>query len=160
MTSTEPSPIPRVSSGNAQLDAILCGGFPANSINIVMGEPGSGKTILAERLIFENAKLKEDPRPILYLTTLSEPLEKVVRYLQQLRASTTRTCSMSGAIIYESIGIGSRGARIAALVPRLEELIKTRSPRIVVIDSFKAVHDVSTVRCPTCAASSTSSRGC
>ena len=69
----------RISTGNPHLDAILCGGFPRNSINILMGEPGSGKTILAERLIFANA----GDRPILYLTTLSEPLEKVVRYLQQ-----------------------------------------------------------------------------
>ena len=73
------NPLPRISSGNAQLDAILGGGFPANSINIVMGEPGSGKTILAERLVFANAELTDDPRPILYLTTLSEPLEKVIR---------------------------------------------------------------------------------
>jgi circadian clock protein KaiC len=143
MTSTEPSPIPRVSSGNAQLDAILCGGFPANSINIVMGEPGSGKTILAERLIFENAKLKEDPRPILYLTTLSEPLEKVVRYLQQF-SFYDEDVLMSGAIRYESIAIDLEERGVAALVPRLKELITTAAPKIIVIDSFKAVHDLST----------------
>jgi circadian clock protein KaiC len=143
MTSTEPSPIPRVSSGNAQLDAILCGGFPANSINIVMGEPGSGKTILAERLIFANAKLKEDPRPILYLTTLSEPLEKVVRYLQQF-SFYDEDVLMSGAIRYESIAIDLEERGVAALVPRLKELITTAAPKIIVIDSFKAVHDLST----------------
>lgn len=38
----------RVSTGNEQADAILCGGFPANSVNIVMGQPGTGKTIFAE----------------------------------------------------------------------------------------------------------------
>jgi circadian clock protein KaiC len=143
MTSTEPSPIPRVSSGNAQLDAILCGGFPANSINIVMGEPGSGKTILAERLIFANAKLKEDPRPILYLTTLSEPLEKVVRYLQQF-SFYDEDVLMSGAIRYESIAVDLEERGVAALVPRLKELITTAAPKIIVIDSFKAVHDLST----------------
>ena len=69
----------RLASGNPQLDLVLGGGFPCHSVNIVMGLPGSGKTILAERLIFANA----GDRPILSLTTLSEPLEKVVRYLQQ-----------------------------------------------------------------------------
>ena len=69
----------RMSSGNAEADYILGGGFPANSINIVMGHPGSGKTIFAEQLIFHNA---DADRPILYFTTLSEPLAKVVRYLQ------------------------------------------------------------------------------
>ncbi len=45
----------RMSSGNAEADHILGGGFPANSINIIMGHPGSGKTIFAEQLIFHNA---------------------------------------------------------------------------------------------------------
>ena len=73
-------PTMRISSGNAEADHTLGGGFPPNSINIVMGHPGSGKTIFAEQLIFHNAG---DDRPILYLTTLSEPLAKVVRYLQE-----------------------------------------------------------------------------
>jgi circadian clock protein KaiC len=137
---------PRLSSGNAQLDAILGGGFPANSINIVMGEPGSGKTILAERLIFANAKLKEDPRPILYLTTLSEPLEKVVRYLQKF-SFFDEDQLMTGAIRYESIAVELEERGVAALVPKLKEIITTTSPKVIVIDSFKAVHDLSTGAC-------------
>jgi circadian clock protein KaiC len=139
----EPAQIPRISSGNAQLDAILGGGFPANSINIVMGEPGSGKTILAERLIFANAKLKEDPRPILYLTTLSEPLEKVIRYLQQFSFYDEEQL-LTGAIRYDSIAVDLEERGVAALVPKLKEIITTSSPKIIVIDSFKAVHDLST----------------
>ncbi len=89
MAATHPVPddadpqreLARLTTGSPQLDQILGGGFPANSINIVMGEPGSGKTILAERLLFANAR--DDDRPALFLTTLSEPLGKVVRYLQQ-----------------------------------------------------------------------------
>ncbi|MEO6774806.1 MAG: ATPase domain-containing protein [Kofleriaceae bacterium] len=135
--------LPRVSSGNAQLDAILCGGFPANSINIVMGEPGSGKTILAERLIFANAKLKEDPRPIIYLTTLSEPLEKVVRYLQKF-SFFDQDLLMSGAIRYDSIAEELERGGVTALVPKLKDIITSASPKIIVIDSFKAVHDLST----------------
>jgi circadian clock protein KaiC len=81
MTIVEPSHetdgLPRITTGNAQLDEILGGGFPSNSINILMGEPGSGKTILAEHLVFANARA--GGRPIVYLTTHSEPLEKVVR---------------------------------------------------------------------------------
>jgi len=131
----------RVPTGNAQLDAILGGGFPAHSINIIMGEPGSGKTILAERLIFANAHDSE--RPILYLTTLSEPLEKVVHYLQQFDFYDEEKLT-SGAILYESIAQELNERGIAALVPKLKEVIKTLSPRIIVIDSFKAIHDLST----------------
>ena len=42
----------RISSGNAKLDSILDGGFPADSMNVIMGLPGTGKTILAQQLIF------------------------------------------------------------------------------------------------------------
>ena len=58
----------RMTSGNTEADYILGGGFPLNSINIIMGHPGSGKTIFAEQLMFHNAA---EDRPILYLTTLS-----------------------------------------------------------------------------------------
>ena len=56
-------PVERMGAGNAEADYILGGGFPVNSINIVMGHPGSGKTIFAEQLIFHNAG---DDRPITY----------------------------------------------------------------------------------------------
>jgi circadian clock protein KaiC len=73
MASTET--FPRISTGNEQADEVLGGGFPANSINIVMGQPGTGKTVFAEQLLFRNAG---PDRPILYLSTLSEPMSKVV----------------------------------------------------------------------------------
>jgi circadian clock protein KaiC len=133
--------LPRISTGSLQLDAILGGGFPANSINILMGEPGSGKTILAERLIFANAHSSR--RPILYLTTLSEPLEKVVRYLQQFDFYDEEKLT-SGTIIYDSIAQELEERGISALVPKLKEVIKTLSPSLIVIDSFKAIHDLST----------------
>ena len=127
----------RMSSGNAEADYILGGGFPADSINIVMGHPGSGKTIFAEQLIFHNA---DDDRPILYFTTLSEPLAKVVRYLQGFRFFDES--KLGTQVIYEDIGpqLAKEGA--SALIPALKEAIRSMSPKIIVIDSFKAVHDL------------------
>ncbi|WP_225411294.1 ATPase domain-containing protein [Stigmatella hybrida] len=132
--------LPRIPTGTPQLDAILGGGFPTHSINILLGEPGSGKTILAERLIFANAQSPQ--RPVLYLTTLSEPLEKVVRYLQQFEFYDEEKLT-SGSIIYDSIAQELEAQGIAAVVPKLKEIIKTLSPSIIVIDSFKAIHDLS-----------------
>lgn len=134
------STLPRLKTGSPQLDEILGGGFPANSINILMGEPGSGKTILAEHLIFANAT--DDGRPILFLTTLSEPLEKVVRYLQQFRFYDED--KLTGAIVYDAMGPELAEQGIAMVVPRLKEVITTHRPKIIVIDSFKAIHDLST----------------
>jgi len=127
----------RMSSGNREADHILGGGFPSNSINIVMGHPGSGKTIFAEQLIFHNAG---DDRPILYFTTLSEPLAKVVRYLQGF--SFFDESKLGTQVIYEDVGPQLSKDGATALIPLLQDAIRTLSPKIIVIDSFKAVHDL------------------
>jgi circadian clock protein KaiC len=135
---TDARALPRLETGNPHLDLILGGGFPGNSINIIMGEPGSGKTILAERLVFQNARPGD--RSILYLTTLSEPLDKVVRYLQQF--SFFDEALLGNPILYDSIGDALVEQGVSMLVPRLKEAITRDKPKIIVIDSFKAIHDL------------------
>ena len=71
----------RFSSGDPRLDSVLGGGLPTNALNLVIGLPGSGKTILAEQFMFHNASPE---RPGVYLSTVSEPLEKILRYGQSL----------------------------------------------------------------------------
>ena len=46
---------PRISTGNPQADSVLGGGFPAHSINIVMGKPGTGNTGVADQMRFRPA---------------------------------------------------------------------------------------------------------
>jgi len=133
-------PINRLTTGNRELDHILDGGLPENSINIIMGDPGSGKTALAEELIFANAD--DERRPVLYLTTLSEPLDKVIKYLQQFRFFDAD--KMGRSVLYEGIGDELATKGIGALLVRLKDAIKTSSPKIIVVDSFKAIHDLAT----------------
>jgi circadian clock protein KaiC len=128
---------PRISSGNVDVDEVLGGGFPSNSINILMGLPGTGKTILVEQLVFHNAT---GDRPVLYLTTLGEPLSKVVSYAQ--RMAFFDPARIGSGVLYDDIGpaLVADGAR--ALVQRIGEEIRTSHPCIVVIDSFRAIHDI------------------
>ncbi|HJR51415.1 MAG TPA: ATPase domain-containing protein [Gemmatimonadales bacterium] len=134
-----PAPLARISTGNAGADGILGGGFPANSINIIMGEPGTGKTLFAQQLALHNAGPES---PVLYLTTLSEPLAKLVTYLQQ--SAFYDETKVGTSVHYEDLGAGLVEQGVGALVARLREAIKALSPRIIVIDSFKAIHDLST----------------
>jgi circadian clock protein KaiC len=96
----------RLASGNQQLDAILGGGFPAHAINLVVGPPGSGKTILAQQYVFHNASAE---RPAVYLTTVSEPLEKVLRYGQTM--AFFDPAAVGKAVFYEDVGelLGTQG---------------------------------------------------
>jgi circadian clock protein KaiC len=128
----------RVSTGNASADEILGGGFPASTINIVMGQPGTGKTIFVEQLLFANAG---GERPVLYFTTLSEPLAKVVRFVQEFDFYDEDR--VGTGVIYQDIGADLAENGIPVLVPLLEEAIKTIGPAIIVIDSFRAVRDLS-----------------
>ncbi|HVI01794.1 MAG TPA: ATPase domain-containing protein [Enhygromyxa sp.] len=126
----------RISTGNPQLDLILCGGLPHNSINVVMGAPGSGKTIFAEQLVFANAG--PDCR-VLYITTLSEPLPKMVTYLQTY--AFVDIARIGSDVVYHSLS-EELMADAQQLHDEVLALIKQHRPRIIVIDSFKAIADL------------------
>lgn len=128
---------PRIKTGNPQADEILGGGFPCNSINILMGQPGTGKTIFAEQLLFHNAK---GDRPLLYVTTMSEPMNKVVSYVQ--RFGFFDPGQLGDTIQYEDLGAALSEHGPSALTDWLKDAIKTRSPKVIVIDSFRAIHDL------------------
>jgi circadian clock protein KaiC len=128
----------RVSTGNTQADEILAGGFPPNSINIVMGQPGTGKSVFAEQVVFHNAT---DGRPILYLTTLSEPLAKMVGYLQNFAFFDAEKIGKS--VIFEDLGPQLVEGGIRAILAHVEKAIQTSAPKMIVIDSFRALHDLS-----------------
>jgi circadian clock protein KaiC len=124
----------RLSSGHANLDGLLGGGLPAGSINMVIGAPGSGKTILAQQYLFHNATPE---RPGLYVTTVSEPFDKVVRYAQALDFfDATR---VGREVIYEDLGAALHDDGLEGALKRLIDLLQTHRPALLVIDSFKAL---------------------
>jgi circadian clock protein KaiC len=126
----------RLSSGNPRLDEILQGGLLKNAINLIVGVPGSGKTILSQQFAFKNASAES---PTLYLSTLSEPLDHILRFAEGFTFFDPELIS-KGQVVYEDIGpvLGERG--LEDVVEVIGDYLKRVRPGIVVIDSFRAFH--------------------
>src|SRR5215207_4798522 len=124
----------RLLSGHPRLDAVLGGGLPANAINMVIGLPGTGKTILAQQYLFANAAPE---RPALYLATVSEPFDKILRYGQSLRFFDAAAVGQS--VFYEDVGAVLNERGLTGVLEHVSGLIKERRPGTIVIDSFKAL---------------------
>lgn len=124
----------RLLSGHSRLDAVLGGGLPANAINMLIGLPGTGKTILAQQYLFANATPE---RPALYLATVSEPFDKILRYGQTLRFFDPEAVGRS--VFYEDLGTVLNERSLTGVLEQVSALIKERRPGMIVIDSFKAL---------------------
>jgi circadian clock protein KaiC len=124
----------RLSCGEPRLDAVLGGGLPANAINMLVGLPGTGKTILAQQYVFANATLE---RPALYLSTVSEPFDKILRYGQTLSFFDPKAVGHS--VFYDDLGTVINDHGLTGALERINALLKDRRPGLMVIDSFKAL---------------------
>jgi circadian clock protein KaiC len=127
--------VERLTGGDKGLDTILGGGLPANGINLIIGLPGSGKTILSQQFAFAGAT---KDRPAIYLSTVSEPFEKMLRYGQTL--SFFDRDAIGQSVFFEDLGSAVGGAGgLGTVIERIAALINERRPGIVAIDSFKAL---------------------
>jgi circadian clock protein KaiC len=124
----------RIVSGNDSLDAILHGGLPENAVNLVVGAPGTGKTMLVQQFVFNNATAE---RPALYFSTVSEPLDKLIRYGQQ--QGFFDPARIGSEVFFEDLGAVMDRGGLSSVLETLETAIREHRPNIVVIDSFRAL---------------------
>ncbi len=125
----------RMLSGHQPLDAVLGGGLPGNAISLIMGLPGTGKTIIAQQYVFQNGN---QDRPAVYFSTVSEPLEKIVRFGQSL--DFFRPEAIGTSVLYEDLGATATSQGLTGVARQIAAVLKERQPGLVVVDSFKALH--------------------
>jgi circadian clock protein KaiC len=126
--------IRRLATGVPGLDAILGGGLPEFSFNLIVGAPGSGKTTLAHQIMFA---LATKERPALFFTVLGEPPLKMLRYQQQF--SFFDPAKVTESIRFVNLSDEVSTGNFDEVLARVTKEVEAFSPGLVFVDSFRSV---------------------
>jgi circadian clock protein KaiC len=126
--------INRLATGVPGFDAVLGGGLPEFSFNLLAGPPGSGKTTLAHQMMFA---LATPERSALYFTTLGESPLKMLRYQQQFAFFDSDQVNRS--IRFISLGDDTAAGDVGGVLGRISDEVRKYAPALVIIDSFRSV---------------------
>jgi circadian clock protein KaiC len=121
-------------TGVPGLDAVLGGGLPEFSFNLIAGAPGSGKTTLAHQIMFALANPK---RRALFFTVLGEPALKMLRYQQQFSFFVSNKVNES--IRFVNLADDVLKDNLDRVLARIVEEVEAYSPSLVFVDSFRSV---------------------
>lgn len=127
----------RISTGMSALDAILNGGLPQDSITMITGAPGTGKTILTLSILFANASPET---PVLYFTTVSEPATKVLKYQQEFTFFDQE--KFNSSVIFVDIGTTIKQEGLDKTIEIIRAKMEEVNPYMIAIDSFKGLADL------------------
>lgn len=139
MTNRRSSTIQLLASGVPGLDPVLGGGLPEYSFNLIVGGPGSGKTTLAQQIVFSRATADA---PALYFTILGEPPLKMLRHVQQY--TFFDESKIGGAVRFVNLSVEAMEHDLGSIMKRMLAEIDTCQPATVVVDSFRTVAHAST----------------
>ncbi len=127
----------RISTAMPALDAVLDGGIPTGSCNMIIGPPGAGKTIFCLNILFANAS---EERKALYFTTVSEPPTKVLKYQQEFAFFDNEKFNTS--VIFVDIGDTIKQEDLERTMEVIKHKMEEVNPHMLCIDSFKALADL------------------
>lgn len=136
----------RLSSGISGLDTLLQGGFPESKVILVLGEPGTGKTILTSQFLHWGGQRGEKG---LYVG-MNEPKTRFLSEMMGLGMDFAKL-EKDGKFVYTDatevrripeqakvgrIPVGGRELGLVNLIDLVQDGIEKISPKRVVIDSI------------------------
>jgi len=131
---TDKVPIRRLPTGVPGLDAVLGGGVPEFSFNLIAGTPGAGKTTLVQQMMFA---LATPERPALFFTVLGEPPLKMLRYQQQFEFFDL--AMVNSSVRFVNLAKEALDGGLDEVLKRIVQEVEVSSPAVVVVDSFRSV---------------------
>ena len=131
-----------IPTGVEGLDSILGGGIARGSLVIVVGEPGSGKTVLMQQICFHWAKRNRSEnlkRKAIYFSTVTEPHDKLIAHTRQfgfyeasLVPDELEMLSLQEAMLIS----------IDTVVETIINTVRLRRAGLVVVDGFRSLFSV------------------
>ncbi len=124
-------------TGVPGLDEALNGGFPKNSVILLSGDSGTGKTIMSFQWLFEGTRRGEN---VVYIT-MTEPIFKTLRNLE------TMSFYNQEAIENEKINIldirdtvySDEGVDTSKIIDVIEKEVKEKNAKRLCVDSITAI---------------------
>jgi circadian clock protein KaiC len=148
-TEARAGPIPnlKIQSGIDGLDAMLGGGFPEGKVVLVLGEPGTGKTILCSQYLHWGAVDKNENAVFI---GMNEPKARLLMEMRELGIDFA-DLEKTGRFTYVDatevrripeqakvgrIPVGGRELGLANLIDLMQESFEKQSPKRIVVDSI------------------------
>ncbi|MHA2394292.1 MAG: RAD55 family ATPase [Promethearchaeota archaeon] len=128
------SEINRIPTGNEDLDLLLDGGFKENSMILVAGNPGAGKTILSSFFIYHGAINHNEPG---VYACFAETKKRLLQDMKEFGIDFERQMRRNKVDVLD-LSIGSETEVQSALNRIFESITRLKAKRLV-IDSITAM---------------------
>jgi circadian clock protein KaiC len=127
----------KFSTGNPAIDSILGGGIPKDSLYIITGAPGAGKTIFAQQIAFATAKLG---LKVVYFTNVSEPHAKLIEHVRQFDFFQNDLIGSNIQIYNITSQIRDKGLK--ETLDFVVNTVRADEADLIIIDSFRGLKHI------------------
>lgn len=118
-------------TGVTGLDDVLAGGFFRGSLYIIEGEPGTGKTTIANQIAYRRAEAGET---VAYGTLLAESTDRMLAYISGM--SFANPNRVAREISYMSFYSALSSAGLPGLLDEVLDTIRRSRPSVLILDGL------------------------
>lgn len=127
----------KLSAGHPAIDLVLGGGIPRDSLYVLTGPPGAGKTILAQQISFTAAKAG---LRAIYFTNVSEPHAKIVEHIRSFAFYEPDQIGERIQIYNVTSQVRNKGFK--ETLDFIVDTVRSEKADLVIIDSFRGLKHV------------------